>query len=160
MIRTIDQYIWNIVFLTFFLIMSIYALEVLYSRDLIRYGIFNWSDILLLSLATFRLTRLFVYDAIMRFFREMFMDAEMMNGEVVLTKPIRGPRRTVADLVTCPWCFGMWAAASVTFFYILTPWAYLPVVVLAIAGIGSFFQVAANAIGWKAEGLKRDVERL
>lgn len=160
MIRTIDQYIWNIVFLTVFLVLGIFALETLYEAELIRYGILTWSDVILLSLATFRLTRLFVYDAIMKFFREMFFDAEMMNGEVVLTKPIRGPRRTVADLLTCPWCVGMWMAASITFFYILTPWAYLPSVVLAIAGIGSMLQVIANAIGWKAEGLKRDVERL
>lgn len=159
MIRTIDQYIWNIVFLALFFVLSLIGLTVLSEHGYIGYGSLNVFDIVILSLATFRLTRLFVYDSIMRFFREMFFDAELMNGEVVFTKPIRGPRRTLADLTSCPWCFGMWNAAFLTFFYLLTPWAFVPVVVLAIAGIGSFIQIAANVAGWKAEELKGRVER-
>ncbi|MEX0917894.1 MAG: DUF1360 domain-containing protein [Candidatus Paceibacterota bacterium] len=159
MIRTIDQYIWNIVFLTFFLLVFIGGMNILAEHAYIGYGALTAGDILLLSLAAFRLTRLFVYDAIMKFFREMFYNAEVMNGEVVLTKPIRGPRRTLADLISCPWCVGIWSAAVVVFFYLLTPWMYLPIAFLAIAGIGSFFQVTANMVGWKAEELKRRVER-
>jgi hypothetical protein len=158
MIRTIDQYIWNLVFLTFFLLVAIGGMNILAAHAYIGYGSFGVFDIALCSLAAFRLTRLFVYDAIMKFFREMFYNAEMMNGEVVLYKPVRGPRRTVADLVSCPWCFGMWSAAFVVFFYLLTPWAYVPIVFLAVAGVGSFIQILANMIGWKAEELKHRVE--
>ena len=158
MIRTIDQYIWNIVFLTFFLLIVIGGMNILSQYAYIGYGALTPFDIVLLSLAAFRLTRLFVYDAIMKFFRGMFYNAEVMNGEVILTKPVRGPRRTVADLVSCPWCFGMWSAGFVVFFYLLTPWAYVPIAFLAIAGIGSFIQVLANLVGWKAEELKHRVE--
>lgn len=158
MVRTIDQYIWNIIFLAFFMLLAIIGMNILETRAYIGYGSLSVYDILLLSLATFRLTRLFVYDGIMKFFREMFWNAEQMNGEVIFTKPIRGPRRTLADLTSCLWCFGMWNAATITFFYMLTPWAYLPVVVLSIAGIGSFFMLVSNMVGWKAEALKQRVE--
>lgn len=158
MVRTIDQYIWNVVFLTFFLVVVIFGLSILAEYAYIGYGSLGASDIILLSLAAFRLTRLFVYDSIMKFFRESFSDAEQMNGEVILTKPVRGPRRTLADLVSCPWCMGMWMAATVTFFYLLTPWSYLPIAFLAIAALASVMQLFANMIGWKAEELKQRVE--
>ena len=158
MIRTVDQYIWNIVFLAFFLLVVIGGMNILAESSYIGYGALGVFDIILLSLAAFRLTRLFVYDTIMKFFREMFFNAEVINGEVILTKPIRGPRRTIADLISCPWCFGMWSAGFVIFFYLLTPWAYVPVAFLAVAGIGSFIQILANLVGWKAEELKHRVE--
>lgn len=160
MIRTVDQYIWNIVFLTLFLVAFIVGMNVLAEYAYIGYGALGFYDIALLSLASFRITRLVTYDAIFRFFREMFWNAEVMNGEVVLTKPIRGPRRTLADLISCPWCVGVWSAALVIFFYLLTPWAYVPIAFLAIAGIGSFIQVYANMIGWRAEAAKYKVEEL
>ena len=77
---------------------------------------------------------------------------------MVLEKPKSGPRRTLADLLSCPWCFGIWAAATVVFFYELTPYAYYPILMLAIAGAGTFLQLAANMVGWKAEQLKHDTE--
>lgn len=159
MVRTIDQYIWNIVFLLFFLTLVLFGLFVLSQESYIGYSSLNVYDIVLLSLAAFRLTRLFVYDVIMKFFREMFWNAEQMNGEVILTKPIRGPRRTIADLLSCPWCVGMWMAATVTFFYLLTPYAFLPIAILAVASVGSFLQITANMVGWKAEELKLRVEQ-
>lgn len=158
MIRAVDQYIWNLVFLTLFLLLVLVGVQYLKEQTYIGYGSIGIFDFVLLSLATFRLVRLFVYDRIMKFFREMFWNAEMMHGEMVLTKPIRGPRRTIADLLGCPWCTGIWMAAVVTFFYFLTPLAYVPIVLLSVAAVGSFLQLLANMVGWKAEGLKHDVE--
>ena len=53
---------------------------------------------------------------------------------------------------------GIWAGATVAFFYFLTPYAWWPILVLAIAGVGTFLQLSANLIGWKAEHLKHQVE--
>jgi hypothetical protein len=36
------------------------------------------------------------------------------------------------------------------------PWAWFVIFFLALAGVGSFIQLAANAVGWKAENLKLD----
>lgn len=117
-------------------------------------------DIALITLASFRMTRLFVYDAMTKFIREQFLDAEVSarGGKVSLVKPKTGPRRTLADLFSCPWCFGVWSASTIAFFYLLTPVAHFPTLVLAVAGVATFIQLLANMVGWKAEQLKKEVE--
>lgn len=115
-------------------------------------------DFVLITLASWRLTRLFVYDAITKFFREQFYDVVKAGKGVELEKPKFGPRRTLADLLSCPWCFSIWAAATVIFFYLLTPYAFFPVLILAISAVASFLQIVSNAVGHKAEQLKRENE--
>jgi len=159
--RITNQYIWDVVFIIFFLgilalymyVLQIYGYRPLYSLTL--------PDVILITLATFRMIRLFVYDKITAFFREQFWDVnDVGNGEIVFTKPLRGPRRTLAELLSCPWCFGIWAAAMTTFFYLLTPYTFYIVLFLAISAIATFLQICANVVGWKAEQLKKDVEML
>jgi hypothetical protein len=90
--------------------------------------------------------------------REQFYDVKKIGKGYTLVKPATGPRRTLADLFSCPWCFGLWATASVTFFYLITPYAYFFVLFLALASVASFFQVLTNMIGWQAEKLKDEME--
>jgi hypothetical protein len=159
MIRITDQYFWNFVFTGFFaalVVMGAIILETESYRPLSEFEVF---DFVLLSLATFRLIRLFVYDAITKFFREQFYDANKIGKNVVLEKPAKGPRRTIADLLSCPWCFGVWAAAMLTFFYALTPYAYFVILFLAIGAVATFLQLLANMIGWRAEQLKNEVHK-
>ena len=138
--------------------MSLVVLERYGYRPLYSLGI---ADLVLITLASFRVIRLFVYDRITAFFREQFWDANVVDGgEIILTKPLRGPRRALADLISCPWCFGIWAAAMTTFFYFLTPYALYVVILLAISAVATFLQILSNMIGWKAEVLKKDAEQL
>jgi hypothetical protein len=156
--RITDQYFWNFVFSVFFLAFLFMGTVILDGEAYKNYDTLTLTDYVLMVLATFRFTRLFVYDKITAFFREQFFDViETKNGHA-LVKPERGPRRTLADLMSCPWCFGMWASATVTFFYLLTPHAFYVTLLLAIGGVGSLIQITANMIGWKAEQLKVDVE--
>lgn len=135
------------------------AVIILDTEAHIAYTDLELFDFILISLASFRLIRLFVYDGMTKFFREQFYDAKITKvGKVTLYKPARGPRRTISDLMGCPWCFGVWAAAVVTFFYLLTPLAYFPVFLLAIASVATFLQLLINMIGWKAEQLKKEME--
>ncbi len=115
-------------------------------------------DFTLITLATWRVIRLFVYDAITKFFREQFYDLKKVGKGYTLEKPKFGPRRTIADLMSCPWCIGMWSAASVTFFYLYTPYAYYITIFLAISAVATFLQILTNMIGWQAEKLKGEVE--
>lgn len=135
---------WNItVFLGFivalFLIMGAFADAGMTPTEI---SIF---DMVLLALATLRLTRLVVYDKIFQFFRDWFNGAGEFN-------------QTIRDLITCPWCTGVWAALVVSTFYFATPYAWFPIFVLAVAGLGSLLQVAANVIGWSAEAKKLDAQ--
>ncbi len=116
------------------------------------------TDYVLMTLATWRLTRLFVYDAITKFFREQFWDVVKVGKGFALEKPKYGPRRTLADLLSCPWCFGVWAAAMVVFFYLMTPFAIYPIMLLALSAVATFLQLLSNLVGHKAEQLKNQNE--
>lgn len=158
--RLTNQHVWNIVFVILFLILlgvGMRLIEDFGYRPLYSVG---GADILLITLATFRVIRLFVYDKITGFIRDQFYDYVPVEGGEVMMKPEKGPRRTLADLIGCPWCFGLWAAASVTFFYFLSPYTFYLVLFLAIAAVATFLQLLTNMVGWKAEQLKKEVENL
>ncbi len=155
--RITDQYFWNLVFSIFFLGFLFMGTIILESEAYRPYESLTLFDYTIMVLATFRLARLFVYDKITAFFREQFFDEVETHHGVELEKPRFGPRRTLADLLSCPWCFGIWAAASVSFFYLLTPIMFYPILILALSAVGTLLQVIANMIGWKAEQIKGDV---
>ncbi len=156
--RITDQYFWNIVFLVFFICLVFMATVILDGEAYKTYADLTLLDYTLITLASFRIIRAVIYDKIFAFFREQFYDASEYKGQVVLSKPERGPRRTLADLLSCPWCFGVWAAAMVSFFYLLTPYAFYPTLFLALSAVASFLQILSNLIGWKSEQAKLDVE--
>ncbi|NBD74071.1 DUF1360 domain-containing protein [Patescibacteria group bacterium] len=157
-----DQAGWQ-----FFFSMLFVGLVALCLGVLVRLGELPTSiaffDAALIALATFRLTRLFVYDRITRWMRDLTVDKEVVSeaplSSVTIRQPvIAGPRRALHELVTCPWCFGVWAALLTSFAYFATPYAWYPIFVLAIAGVASVLQVGANLLGWYAEGRKHEVE--
>lgn len=158
MIRITDQYFWNVIFLLFYIGLLTMAVIILDTEARMGYPDLTLLDLSLITLASFRMTRMFVYDSMTKFLREQFYDVKMVRNKVMLVKPVVGPRRTLADLIGCPWCFGVWATTCVAFFYMLTPYAYFPILILALAGVATLLQLFANMIGWKAEQLKRDTE--
>ena len=158
MLRVTDQYFWNFVFLVFFLILVVMGTIILETESRIRLTELSLTDYVIVTLASWRLTRLFVYDAVLKFFREQFWDVVKVGKGFQLEKPKVGPRRTLADLLSCTWCFGLWASSTVLFFYLLTPYAVFPVVVLAIGAVASFLQILANLVGHRAEQIKIEVE--
>lgn len=135
-------------------------------------------EIALLALATFRLVRLFVYDRITKFIRDWFVEKPELGGPVcacdinsVKSGAAHGNhdengghcyksgfKAAVSHLLSCPWCVGVWAALPLAYFYLLTPLAQFPILVLAVAGLASFLQLLANLIGWHAEKKKQEAE--
>lgn len=158
MIRITDQYFWNLVFSLFFFGTMVMAAIILETESRIPLAELTLVDYVLVTLATWRLVRLFVSDAITKFIREQFWDVVQVGKKSELEKPRFGPRRTIADLLSCPWCFGIWAAAVVIFFYLITPYAVYPVMLLAISAVATFLQLLSNLVGHKAELLKRENE--
>jgi Protein of unknown function (DUF1360) len=149
--RITDQYFWNFVFSVFFLILVIMGSIILETESRIVLDELSTVDFVLMTLATWRLTRLFVYDNITKFIREQFWDVVKAGKGYTLEKPKVGPRRTMADLLSCPWCIGVWAAATVIFFYLITPYATYPIMLLALSAVATFLQLLSNLIGHKAE---------
>lgn len=158
MIRITDQYFWNVIFILFYLGLFTMMSIILSSEARMGFAELTLFDLTLLTLASFRLTQLFVYDTMTKFLREQFYDVKVVRTKAVLVKPVTGPRRTLADLFSCPWCFGIWAATVVIFFYLLTPYAYFPILIFALSSIASFLQIFTNMVGNKAELLKKEVE--
>ncbi len=147
------------VFGGFFFVLVIMGAIILQTESRIPLTELTLTDYVLITLATWRLVRLFVYDAITKWFREQFYDVVKVGRGSELAKPKVGPRRTLADLLSCPWCFGVWAAATVTFFYLITPYAIFPVILLALSAVATFLQLLANLVGHKAEALKLENEQ-
>jgi hypothetical protein len=158
--RITDQYFWNFVFSVFFLILVIMGSIILETESRIVLDELSTVDFVLMTLATWRLTRLFVYDNITKFIREQFWDVVKAGKGYTLEKPKVGPRRTMADLLSCPWCFGTWSAATVIFFYLVTPYATYPIMLLALSAVATLLQLLSNLIGHKAEQLKNETDRI
>jgi len=93
-------------------------------------------DFFILSLATFRLIRLFTYDEIVDFIRDYL--GRHRDG---------GIRENLYDLMDCPWCTGMWMALLVSALYFFTPLSRFFIFVLALAGAASYLQIIIWKIG-------------
>ncbi len=146
------------VFLGFFLCLLVMAVIILETEARMPLTELVLVDYVLITLASWRLTRLFVYDSLTRFVREQFLVPVKVGRSWRLDAPTSGARRLLYELFTCPWCFGVWATAFVTFCYLLSSYFLYPILVLALAGVVSLLQVIANLIGHKAELAKRESE--
>ena len=106
----------------------------------------NWLDLCLLVFASFRLTRLIVYDTITEFLRAPFHDIveetlEDGSTETYIEIKGEGLKYWIGELLSCHWCTGIWATSFLYAGYILIPHFSMPVIsVLAIAGIASVIQ--------------------
>lgn len=139
--------IWNILFTVFFLWLLVMGLDWLSDtgRLITDIPVFH---LVLLSIATFRLVRLFTYDHITDYLRDW------------LGKYPRGTfLGTAGSLLECPWCTGMWFGFLLYVAYAAFPSVTLPVLfILTIAAIATCLQLLMNLVGWSAEEKKRKVE--
>jgi hypothetical protein len=147
MIRISQQYFWSFVFSVFFVILVIMGAIILETEARLDWVDLTTVDYVIMLLASWRLTRLFVYDNITRFVREQFLDVVKA-----------GPRRLLADLFACPWCMSIWTSALVVFLYVLTEYAVFPLVLLGLSAVVSFLQIGTNLLGHNAERAKQQNE--
>ena len=137
---------WNLFLSLFFLLLVVLGISWLSAAHRIFYAV-PVRDIMLMSLAIFRLIRLFTYDVITKFFRDWFVDARPDTF-----------RHTIGALVNCPWCIGLWFSFFVVFFYFSTVYSWPIILGLALAGVASLIQVGANWLGWSAELRKKEAQ--
>jgi hypothetical protein len=111
----------------------------------------NILDLALLGLAAARVTDVLSTDEIMRWLREPFIELEPTEiaGREVEVREGRGDgwRRVIGNLLSCPWCVGVWVAAGLTYLYFLLPKVtWLFILVMAIAEIGSILQTFSTIL--------------
>ena len=140
-----DQGMWNAIFaLIFFGVFGILFWSLTDGLDR-----FDWlflvdtMDIVIISLATFRMIRLTSSDKMFAFVRNSFLDKQ---EDGMYQKPPGGPRRTVAELVECLWCTGLWGALFVSVVYFAADIGRFFVILLAVAAVGSFLQLLSQMV--------------
>lgn len=109
-------------------------------------------DFVLLCLATFRLTRLFVYDRITQFIRTPFhheYEEILEDGTIETYIEVKGNgiRKFFGELLSCYWCTGVWCALILYAGYLFVPNSFSPIIlVLSIAGFASFIEAVLSKI--------------
>lgn len=76
----------------------------------------SWTTLILLILASYRLTRLIVFDEILSFMRRPFVEERFETDESGMIYAVvdeKGGRfhAFMRKLLTCYWCVGIWSAA-------------------------------------------------
>jgi hypothetical protein len=80
-------------------------------------------DLVLLTIATHKLSRLVAKDSVTALFRAPFTRFEEPIGEGEVNEEVRGTgvRHATGELLTCPFCIGQWIATAFVGSYVLAP---------------------------------------
>ncbi|MFC2112058.1 DUF1360 domain-containing protein [Bacteroidota bacterium] len=108
---------------------------------------FTVGNISLMILATYRLTRILVFDKIFKLFRDFFRTHQRLYIMYV-----------IKEIITCPWCAGVWVALSIVAFWFLVPFGQLFAILLAISGVASFIVIIVNFYGLQTEEKQFDMK--
>lgn len=101
-------------------------------------------EAVLVILASYRMTRILVFEKIFKYFRDAMKKRE--NLYVI---------GTVYSMITCPWCAGVWVTLTIIVFYFLIPFGDLLVYVLALAGLASMVILVSNLLHMYTERRQR-----
>jgi len=117
-------------------------------------GKFNLADLILLGVATHKLSRIISKDRVTSPLRAPFTEYVEPAGQSEIKEKVRGRgmQRAVGDLLTCPWCLSPWVAAGLAFGLVFQPRATRIVAgVFAAATVSDFLHHAADAVKEKSE---------
>jgi hypothetical protein len=80
-------------------------------------------DVALLSIATFKLSRLLAKDPVSSPLRAPFTKFDGQSGEAEVKEEVvgRGPQKALGELVTCPFCLGQWIGTGLFVGYVMHP---------------------------------------
>lgn len=102
---------------------------------------FSLEELIIIGLASFRLTRLIVYDKITEFIRSPFLDEITEDGEVYVMPKEKGIRKWIGELISCYWCTGVWASTGLLAAYVFIPKIGVALILIfAVAAIGSIIE--------------------
>ena len=101
-------------------------------------------EAVVIILASFRMTRILVFEKIFKYFRDVLKRREDLY--------VLG---SVSSIITCPWCAGVWVTLTIIVFYYLVPFGDLLVYVLALAGLASMVILLSNLLHMYTERRQR-----
>ncbi|MDX8362525.1 DUF1360 domain-containing protein [Cytobacillus sp. IB215316] len=109
-------------------------------------------EFVILFLASFRLTRLIIYDTITAFLRKPFhevIEEEQPNGAIVTYMQVKGTglRAWIGELLSCYWCSGIWCTTFFYVGYLFWPFLFKPLIfIFAIAGCAAIIEVIISRL--------------
>ena len=127
-----NQNAWNFTSLFVYFILLIIVAALVESED-VDISEIKTKDLIIMMLATYRLTRIVVFEKIFKFFRD-FVKARTKHPLL----------NTLRFIITCPWCMGVWMALIVVLLFFVIPYGKIIVYIMGIAGVASFFIMLAN----------------
>jgi hypothetical protein len=104
----------------------------------------TFKEALLVILASTRMTRILVFEKILKHFRDALKKRE--NLYVI---------GTIHSMVTCPWCAGVWVTLFIIVLYFLVPYGTVLVYVLALAGLATVVILLSNLLHMYTERRQR-----
>lgn len=129
------QSFWNIFFSIVFILVSFYISYMIVQKTPNLIKNITLFEFTFISLASFRLIRLFTYDKIMDF----------MRGP--LSRNENGIGRTLYEIIICPWCTGIWVTLVVIVVYFFIPYGNIFIFIVGISGVASLIQSFSNMMG-------------
>ena len=145
---TYQEKLWNFLASIFFVV-CIIILGYFLEKEHINIEDIKLLDLFLIMVSTYRLTRIMVFDKIFKIFRDFIKS----RSRLYLFNVLR-------EIITCPWCAGVWAALMIVAMYYFMPYGILVIYLLAISGVASFFVVFVNNIGLSTEKRQHKVAEL
>ncbi len=143
------EYFWNFLYTIIFLSLTLFLGWFLWSKSLYisQLSVF---DFIILSLATYRLTRLLIYDKVLNFIRDKIVQSTSEKGWI----------KSSQYFLTCPWCAGVWMSLFITSLYLYHDLGKFLAYILAISGVASFIHITITLLGWIAEERKHTLKTL
>jgi hypothetical protein len=114
----------------------------------------GFGDIVLLGVATHKLSRLLAKDTVTSALRAPFTEFEQPAGDGELKEKPRGSgwQHALGELLTCPFCLGQWVAAFFAYGLALAPRSTRLVgSIFAIVAVSDFLHLAYGAVKQQAE---------
>mgnify|MGYP001344646620 CR=1 FL=1 len=112
-------------------------------------------DVVLVGSAAHKLSRLITKDRITSFARAPFTELQGKGGPAELEERARGTglRRTIGELLICPYCLGLWISAAFSVGLLFAPRAtrFIAAIFSALT-ISDFLQIAYKAAEQKGLG--------
>ena len=114
-------------------------------------------DVVLISIATHKLSRLLAKDAVTSPLRAPFTRYAEPAGAAELNEDVRDEgssvRHGIGELITCPFCLGMWVATGLVGGLVLAPrLTRLAATVLTATAASDFLQMAYDSAKSATEG--------
>jgi hypothetical protein len=119
------------------------------------------ADVVLISIATHKLSRLIAKDSVTSPLRAPFTRYTKPGGSAEVAEEVRDQgssvRHSIGELVTCPFCLAVWVATGLTGGLVLTPkLTRLVATALTAVAASDFLQMAYTIAKESAEGAPDD----